>query len=83
MTLNHHEEERPMNTKSAAIVQAAPQQIVLELAYTDEALEKAAAALAVSLHGGQWATHYNEDQKNVWRARVRLALSGARLGRTQ
>lgn len=32
-----------------------------------EIVEKWAIKLARGNNGGEWATHYNEDQKNFWR----------------
>ncbi len=34
----------------------------------DEMIERWAIKLALGNHGGEWATHYTEDQKKVWRA---------------
>ena len=41
---------------------------------TDEAVEAAAKALAVSICGGDWETHFAEGQKALWRRRVRAAM---------
>lgn len=42
-------------------------------ALTDEALERAAKALAEACNGGAWETHYTGEQKALWRTRVRIA----------
>lgn len=39
--------------------------------FTPEAVERAAKALAEALNGGAWNTHYTEEQKEIWRNRVR------------
>jgi len=36
-----------------------------------EVIERLAKKIAVANNGGDWATHYNEDQKNVWRDRAK------------
>jgi hypothetical protein len=38
---------------------------------TDDQLESYAIRCAKGNNGGEWATHYNEDQKNFWRVFVR------------
>ena len=35
-----------------------------------ELIEQVAKRIAVANNGGDWAKHYNEDQKNVWRKRA-------------
>lgn len=42
---------------------------------TPEAFEDAAAALAVACNGGCWTTHYTEEQRDMWRRRLRAALA--------
>lgn len=34
-------------------------------------LEAIAKKIAIANNGGDWATHYTEEQKNVWRARAK------------
>lgn len=41
---------------------------------TPEALEHAAAALAIACNGGAWDTHYHERHKALWRLRVIAAM---------
>lgn len=41
-----------------------------------EVVERLAERMAVAFNGGQWATHYTERQKDLWRARVRRILAG-------
>lgn len=43
----------------------------------NEIVERLAAKLAVLFNGGQWQTHYTEDQRQLWRARAREILSGS------
>lgn len=38
---------------------------------SDEAIERFAIRCARGNNGGEWATHYTEDQKNFWRTFVR------------
>lgn len=38
---------------------------------TSKYLERAASALAEACNGGAWNTHYTEQQRNVWRERVK------------
>jgi hypothetical protein len=38
---------------------------------TDEQIEELAIRCAKGNNGGEWATHYTEDQKNFWRGFVR------------
>lgn len=42
---------------------------------TPSGLEIAAAKLAEWCNGGRWDRDYTEEQKNLWRGRVRIALS--------
>lgn len=63
-----------MDTKPVAYVQDV---VADRWPFADEAIEIGAAALAEALHGGKWATHYTEAQKDVWRGRARVALRGA------
>ena len=42
--------------------------------FTDEAIERGAKALAESLHGGRWETHFTDTQRDLWRERVRAIL---------
>lgn len=37
----------------------------------DNLIKKYAIQIALGNNGGQWATHYNENQKNHWRNLVR------------
>ena len=37
----------------------------------NELVEEIAKKIAVANNGGDWAKHYNEDQKNVWRERAK------------
>lgn len=37
----------------------------------NELVEDIAKKIAVANNGGDWAKHYNEDQKNVWRERAK------------
>jgi hypothetical protein len=37
----------------------------------DETIELFAIRAAKGNNGGEWATHYNEDQKDYWRTFVR------------
>jgi hypothetical protein len=41
---------------------------------SDQTIERAAAALAVSINGGDWAADYHEDQRAMWRRRVLAAM---------
>lgn len=36
----------------------------------EQLIEQIALKIALANNGGGWATHYNEDQKNVWRKRA-------------
>lgn len=38
---------------------------------TEDQVEYFAIRAAKGNNGGEWATHYNEDQKNYWRQFVR------------
>lgn len=40
----------------------------------NELIEKIAMTMALGNNGGGWATHYNEDQKNVWRERAKEVI---------
>jgi hypothetical protein len=42
---------------------------------TDEAIEKAARALAEAVHQSYWG-EYSDRQKDVWLARIKLLISG-------
>lgn len=42
---------------------------------TPEAIERAAAALAVACNGGDWSRDYTDQQKDLWRARVKRAMA--------
>lgn len=37
----------------------------------DDLIEKWAIKLALGNNGGEWATHYTEEQKNLWRKRAK------------
>ena len=37
----------------------------------NELIEQIAKYIAQANNGGDWAKHYNEDQKNVWRERAK------------
>ena len=37
----------------------------------NELVEDIAKKIAVANNGGDWAKHYNEDQKNIWRERAK------------
>ena len=41
---------------------------------TAATLERAAKALATTCNGGDWATHYTPQQRDIWRRRVSGAL---------
>lgn len=43
----------------------------LEEITMNELVEDIAKKIAVANNGGDWAKHYNEDQKNVWRERAK------------
>jgi len=40
----------------------------------NELIEKVAIEMAMGNNGGDWAKHYNEDQKNVWRERAEKVI---------
>ena len=40
----------------------------------NELIEEVAKKIAVANNGGDWAKHYNEDQKNVWRERAKEVI---------
>jgi hypothetical protein len=40
-----------------------------------ELVEKWAIKLALGNNGGEWAKHYTDDQKQLWRDRAREALT--------
>ena len=40
----------------------------------NELIEEIAKKIAVANNGGDWAKHYNEDQKNVWRERAKEVI---------
>ena len=46
----------------------------------NELIEKIAMTMAVGNNGGGWATHYNEDQKNVWRERAKEVIEMVKEG---
>lgn len=41
---------------------------------TDDAVDRAAAALAVALNGGFWSHSYSASQREMWRDRVRKMM---------
>ena len=41
----------------------------------DEIVEEIAITIALGNNGGGWATHYTEEQKNLWRDRARKIIS--------
>ena len=47
---------------------------VFEEIEMEELIEKVAKKIAVANNGGDWAKHYNEDQKNVWRERAKEVI---------
>ena len=40
----------------------------------NELVEDIAKKIAVANNGGDWAKHYNEDQKNIWRERAKEVI---------
>ena len=46
----------------------------LEEINMNELVEDVAKKMAVANNGGDWAKHYNEDQKNVWRERAKEVI---------
>ena len=40
----------------------------------NELIEQVAKTMALGNNGGDWAKHYNEDQKNVWRERAKEVI---------
>ena len=44
---------------------------VFEEIKMNELIDSVAKKIAVANNGGDWAKHYNEDQKNVWRERAK------------
>ena len=44
-----------------------------------ELIEKYAIIMALGNNGGEWATHYTEEQKNVWRKRVEQLIEDIKL----
>ena len=44
---------------------------VFEEIKMNELIDSVAKKIAVANNGGDWAKHYNEDQKNVWRKRAK------------
>jgi hypothetical protein len=40
----------------------------------NELIEKYAIKMALGNNGGEWATHYTDKQKEVWRERARELL---------
>lgn len=46
----------------------------------NELIEKVAKKMAVANNGGDWAKHYNEDQKNVWRERAKEVIEMVKEG---
>jgi hypothetical protein len=43
-------------------------------------IEKVAIKMAMGNNGGDWAEHYNEDQKNVWRERAKEVIEMVKQG---
>ena len=43
-------------------------------------IEQVAKYIAVANNGGDWAKHYNEDQKNVWRDRAKEVIEMVKQG---
>ena len=37
----------------------------------NELIEKVARTMALGNNGGDWATHYTEEQQNLWRERAK------------
>lgn len=38
-------------------------------------VDRLASQMAAIFNGGSWVAHYTEDQKEVWRKRVRMILN--------
>lgn len=49
----------------------------------NELIEDVAKKIAVANNGGDWAKHYNEDQKNVWRERAKEVIEMVKEGLTK
>lgn len=47
---------------------------VFEEIRMNELIDEVAKKIAVANNGGDWAKHYNEDQKNVWRERAKEVI---------
>lgn len=47
---------------------------VFEEIKMNELIDEVAKKIAVANNGGDWAKHYNEDQKNVWRERAKEVI---------
>jgi hypothetical protein len=45
-----------------------------------ELIERVAIKIAIANNGGDWAKHYNEDQKNVWRERAKEVIQMVKEG---
>lgn len=45
----------------------------------EELIERYAIRCAKGNNGGEWETHYNEDQKNFWRQFVRDLIAELRV----
>ena len=52
----------------------------LEEIKMNELIEDIAKKIAVANNGGDWAKHYNEDQKNVWRERAKEVIEMVKQG---
>ena len=52
----------------------------LEEINMNELVEDIAKKIAVANNGGDWAKHYNEDQKNVWRERAKEVIEMVKEG---
>ena len=46
----------------------------------NELIEEIAKTMALGNNGGDWAKHYNEDQKNVWRERAKEVIESVKEG---
>lgn len=50
---------------------------------TPEAVERAAAALAVACNGGDWNDDFTAEHKALWRSRVQCAMSAEKKEQTE
>ena len=40
----------------------------------NDLIEEVAKTMAVGNNGGDWAKHYTEEQKSLWRARAEIVI---------